>query len=61
MQHTDAFPASTVPFFLNTVGSFDNISTVVSGFGCSSVSITTSPRAKQMNNYWTTHRQTGRQ
>ena len=40
---TEALPASIVPFFLNTGGSFARVSTVDSGFGCSSVSTTTSP------------------
>jgi len=48
-ENTDAFPALIVPFFLNTGGSFDNFSTVVSGFGCSSVSMRTSPTANYTN------------
>ena len=38
-----ALAAVTTPSFLNTGFKFDNFSTVVSGFGCSSVSTTFSP------------------
>jgi len=48
-QHTDAFPALTVPFFLNTGGRVDNTSIDESGLGCSSVSMTTSPATNQTN------------
>ena len=49
-QHTDAFPALTVPFFLNTADNLDNFSTVESGFGCSSVSRRSSPTINQSIN-----------
>ena len=38
MKLTDALPALTVPFFLNTGGSFCNCPIVTLGRGCSSVS-----------------------
>lgn len=39
---TDAEPAVTTPSFLKTVGNFPNVSRVVFGFGCSSISTLTS-------------------
>ena len=40
----EALPAVTVPFLSKAGRSFDNTSTVVPCFGCSSVSTTVSPR-----------------